>query len=43
MASLIEGLVPIVLREKPIPGRAAPVASVRLGVFGLLGSFSSSF
>lgn len=43
MASLMEGLVPIVLRENPMPGRTAPVASVRLGVFGLLRSFSNSF
>lgn len=43
IVSLIEGLVPIVLREKPMPGRAGPVASVRLGVFGLLGSFSNNF
>lgn len=43
IVSLIEGLVPIVLRENPMPGRAGPVASVRLGVFGLLGSFSNSF
>lgn len=43
MVSLMDGLVPMVLREKPMPGRATPVASVRLGVFGLLGSFSSSF
>lgn len=44
MASLMDGLAPpIVLREKPMPGRAVPVASVRLGVFGLFGSFSSSF
>lgn len=43
IVSLMEGLVPIVLRENPIPGRAGPVASVRLGVFGLLGSFSNSF
>lgn len=42
IVSRIEGLlVPIVLRENPIPGRTA--GSVRLGAFGLCGSFWSSF
>lgn len=42
IVSRTEGLVvPIVLREKPIPGRT--VGSVRLGAFGLCGSFWSSF
>lgn len=43
MASRIEGLVPTVLRENPMPGRAALVASVRFGMLGLFGSFSKSF
>lgn len=43
MVSRMEGLVPIVLRENPMPGRTVDVASARLGVFGLLGSFSNSF
>lgn len=43
IASLMDGLVPIVLRENPMPGRTVPVASGRLGVFGLFGSFSKSF
>lgn len=44
MASLMDGFAPpTVLREKPRPGRTALVASVRLGVLGLLGSFSKSF
>lgn len=42
MVSLIEGgLVPIVLRESPKPGRAA--TSDGPGPFGLFGSFSNSF
>jgi hypothetical protein len=43
IASLKDGfeLVPIVLFERPIPGRAA--GSVFLGELGLLGSFWSSF
>lgn len=40
MASRSEGLVPIVLRENPNPGRAAVVAGA--GVLGLLGSFSNN-
>lgn len=42
IVSLMEGLlVPIVLRENPIPGRTG--ASVRFGAFGLAGSFWRSF
>lgn len=41
IASLIEGLVPIVLREKPRPGRTA--VSVGPGDLGLLGSLSNNF
>lgn len=41
MVSRIEGLVPIVLRENPKPGRTA--GSDGPGDFGLFGSFSSSF
>lgn len=43
MVSRMEGLlVPIVLLENPIPGRTV-AGSVRLGAFGLCGSFWSSF
>lgn len=41
MVSLIEGLVPIVLRENPRPGRTA--GSDGPGPLGLFGSFSNSF
>lgn len=41
MVSLSDGLAPIVLRERPRPGRAA--GSAFFGVLGLFGSFSSAF
>lgn len=41
IVSFSDGLVPIVLRENPKPGRAA--GSGLFGVLGLFGSFSSSF
>lgn len=42
MVSLSDGLAaPIVLRERPRPGRAA--GSALFGVLGLFGSFSSAF
>lgn len=40
MVSLIEGLVPMVLRENPMPGRTA--GSDGPGDLGLFGSFSSN-
>lgn len=41
MVSLSDGLAPIVLRERPRPGRAA--GSAFLVVLGLFGSLSSAF
>lgn len=43
MVSLSDGFGgPVVLLEKPIPGRAATAASGFLGELGLSGAFSSS-
>lgn len=41
MVSRSDGLAPIVLRERPRPGRAAD--SAFFGVLGLFGSLSSAF